>query len=160
MSTHHALSDAEIEMYYKKNQPEMIPVFGGVYSKGELKDMHVEHKFYILNLDKPTGAGTHWALLYCVKPNYVIYYEPFGSPPAEQVNAFVHPFTKDPKCIYEFADDTLQFEQSSMCGYYCMYISVQLFKGRTMKSIMDDDFSANSRQNDQKMVHHFSKSSK
>lgn len=160
MSTHHALSDAEIEMYYKKQHPEMLNVFGGVYSKGELTTKTVQHKFYILNLDKPTGAGTHWVLLYCVEPNMVEYFDPFGSPPANQVNAFVHPFTKVPKCVYEFSDDVLQDERSSMCGYYCMYVSTELFKGRTLKSIMIDDFGSNSKQNDQKMVHHFSKSTK
>lgn len=160
MSTHHALSDAEIEMYYKQNHPEMLSKMGGILSKGDLKDLSVQHKFYILNLDKPTGAGTHWVLLYCVKPNHVLYFDPFGSPPANQVNAFVHPFTKDSKCIYEFSDDVLQDEHSSMCGYYCMYVSVELYKGRSLYSIMNDDFGDNSKQNDQKMVHHFSKSVK
>jgi hypothetical protein len=160
MSTHHALSDAEIKMYYTQHQPNMVSKLGGILSKGELIDHKVEHKFYILNLDKPSGAGTHWVLLYCVNPKGVVYFDPFGSPPSQQVNAFVHPFTKDLECIYEFSDDVVQDERSSMCGYYCMYVSTQLFKGRSLYSIMKDDFGDNSRQNDQKMVHHFSKSTK
>jgi hypothetical protein len=160
MSTHHALSDTEIKLYYKNQHPNMLKVMGGILSKGDLKNLNIQNKFYILNLDTPTGAGTHWVLLYCVDPNLVMYFDPFGSPPANQVNTFVHPFTKDPKCTYEFSDDVLQDEHSSMCGYYCMYVSTELFKGRSLYSIMNDDFSKNSKQNDQKMVHHFSKSTK
>ena len=66
----HPLTNFEIQKYYQ-NQPR----FNGVYSKDNLPK--INDGAYVINLDKYSDIGTHWAALY-VNNNDVTYFDSSG----------------------------------------------------------------------------------
>jgi len=72
----------------------------------------------ILNLDKPTGPGTHWVSVFYDKSNPSVYYiDPFGLPGPDKLNAYLTTQTKKP---VEYLDEQLQEDESDECGYYAL----------------------------------------
>lgn len=133
----HELSDLDIEAYYKHNKS-----FGGCFSKDrafELKDNH----FYILNMDHPSGPGTHWILVYLLNPKVGIYFDSFGAPPPTTILSYMR---KHRAINYRNICD-FQSLYSSSCGWFCIYVTDNLLNGRSFDSI-ERDFSTNIRANE------------
>ena len=67
--------------------------------------------FYIVNLDKTTGQGTHWTCLY-YHPLKSYYFDSFGFVPPEEIENIIIPYNHNNKDIQDYNSDA--------CGYYCI----------------------------------------
>lgn len=87
----------------------------GIYLKDQLPTKAKKGN-YIINLDSSyTGKrGTHWVGLICGKKDTVVYFDPFGVPPAEEIKKFI-------KTSYQrhyWNNEIIQDIESDLCGYY------------------------------------------
>lgn len=73
----------------------------------------VKNGFYICNLDKKTGQGTHWTAFYCHN-KYIVYFDSFGLAPPRNIINFCN------KTMITYSTDEIQDINSNACGYYCI----------------------------------------
>lgn len=73
----------------------------------------LKNGFYICNLDKKTGSGTHWTAFYAID-DYILYFDSFGLPPPKEIVKFC----KKKTIIYN--SQQIQDINSDACGYYCI----------------------------------------
>ena len=132
------LSNEQIEKYYMR-----YPKFGGTFSRTDLPNK-ILNKFYIVNMDKATGKGTHWVLVSNLNPSICIYFDSFGVSPPPEILHFMK--TSGKECVYNTED--LQAYSSDACGWYCMYVADQLLKGRPLQFILDEDFTPDPEKNE------------
>ena len=69
----------------------------------------------VLNLDTPTGDGTHWVGLYVQSTNdksRAYYFDSYGFPPPDALVKYLKPI----KCYYQTFQ--IQADHSAKCGYY------------------------------------------
>lgn len=141
-----SLSNFQIEDYYRNN-----PYFKGCFAKDVLPQT-IEQGFYILNLDNQAGAGTHWTLIINLPIMPVcFYYDPFGVVPPMEALKFMK--TSKRKMYYSTID--MQHIDSSLCGYYCIYVADQMLQGRKFLNIAAKDFLNNTGTNDNIIRKHF-----
>lgn len=74
-------------------------------------------KFYILNLDSPSGGGTHWVLCSALG-GQLAYYDPFGVPPDATIIKAFRGTRKEPPIRYNTVD--YQALNQSDCGERCL----------------------------------------
>jgi hypothetical protein len=121
------LSNLQIDQYYRGN-----PRYGGCFSKDQSKDFK-NGKFYILNMDHPSGNGTHWVLLYLVDPIYAVYFDSFGAPmPQQELNWISR--HRHGNCLIN--EREVQSLGSITCGYFCLYVCDMLLKGLPFHSVL------------------------
>ena len=130
------LTNIQIDNYYSGN-----PKYGGCISKDQV-DMLIPGKFYILNMDRIMGPGTHWVLLYLVNKNEAIYFDSFGLPPPERISYYSRRFKNSR--IRNIGQ--IQDIKSSSCGWYCLYVADRLLGGDSYIDIIESfDTKGNSR---------------
>lgn len=129
----HKLSDLQINRAFKNDK-----LFGGVYSRDDLPNK-IERKSYIINMDSVNGNGTHWICVSNLPHNMIVYFDPFGCPPPEEVLTFMR-IAKKP--MY-YSDVDIQDINSDACGWFCIYVIKQLEKGRHFLDILLNDFKKN-----------------
>lgn len=117
-----ALYSNQIDNYYKYNKH-----YGGCFSKDEFPKKARNGKFYILNMDKPEGPGSHYVLVSLIKPNYGIYFDSFGLDPPTQVEETMKRLK--PQNYRNIGQ--IQDIKSSACGWYCIYVMDHLLKGES-----------------------------
>lgn len=73
---------------------------------------------YIINLASnfQNNGGTHWCCLIIDNQNNILYFDPFGEPPPEEVIDFIHLFKRN----YGYNEVDIQNMNSSYCGYFCI----------------------------------------
>lgn len=98
----------QLEEYAKKLKIPLIEVL----SKDELVG-RVLTGAYIINMQDSTGGGTHWVLLMVFPNKDVIYFDPFGLPPPEQVKTFI-------KKRIAISNRDIQDMTATTCGYWCL----------------------------------------
>ena len=119
------LSNIQIDRYYSHE-----PHYGGCMAQASLKKAQ-NGKFYILNLDKPSGPGTHWVLLSLLNHSQV-YFNSFGFPPDEPIIRAV-----GRRKTIQYSDVDIQPISSEDCGYYCIAIANELLKGRSFEQALE-----------------------
>lgn len=122
-----------------------ITTFRGVFSKDQLPAKRLPG-FYVINLqssDEGDRLGTHWTLLQVGKFNNW-YFDSYGAPPPLEVRAF----TVGP--LY-YSSAIVQSLSSSNCGRFVFDVMLQLYRGRSLESIVRA-FSSNERNNDAVVV--------
>ena len=83
----------------------------GVFCRDEIPSK-LHQGWYILNLDKSSGGGSHWTAWYYGK-SYNLYFDSFGfEPPQELVNK-IQPFKYNSKKIQNLNSDS--------CGWFSLY---------------------------------------
>ena len=92
------------------------PRFGACCSQGSIKHF-TPGKFYILNLDKPSGPGTHWVLASYIA-NKPYYFNSFGLPPDREIINSYRGSKSEPPIEYNSID--YQPLASDDCGYRCV----------------------------------------
>jgi len=97
-----------------------IPLVG-VFFKDKLPSL-VYDGGYIFNLaDHDDGEGTHWTSAWVEKDRYgkkhVIYFDPFGIAPPENVKRFFYIFDRD----VQYSKKQIQNIDSFICGYFVLY---------------------------------------
>jgi hypothetical protein len=141
-----SLSNWEIDQYYQGNQ-----YYRGCFPRDTLPKK-MESGFYILNMDGQSGEGTHWTLMIKL-PSMpaIIYFDPFGVICPVEALKFMR--TMKSKMYYSTLD--LQDIDSSLCGYYCLYVADQMMNGRNFLDICATDFQNRTEVNDNNIRHYF-----
>lgn len=146
----HPLSNKEIQLLIDRFFGDKKQLFAGCFARDGLPSTY-KPLFYILNLDKATGPGTHWTMLNgAMNPsNKVYYFDPFGAPPFEKLKKFVPDEIGGNTVSMFYSEDVLQSMYSDMCGYYCIYMAyMELVKERTLMDVLLHDFTSDSKHND------------
>jgi len=123
------LTNLEIENIINKKN---IKSFNGIFMRDELTNKYFINKgYYIINLDKSTGKGTHWCVIY--KNDKIFYYDSYGFPPPEEIEKVIKPYIYSTKQIQDI--------NSSSCGYYVILFII-FFNDNKNKDDMEifDDF--------------------
>jgi len=105
-------SNVQIARYYKDE-----PRFQGVFSQGKPGLRLKKNSFLILNLDKPSGQGTHWVLASSLNGK-LIYMNSFGLAPDPQIITIMRGNKSTPVIQYSTEDE--QPITSSECGEWCI----------------------------------------
>jgi len=96
----------------------------GIYCRDEIPE-HLHEGWYILNLDKQSGDGTHWCCWYIGENN--LYFDSFGFPPPKELEHKLKTFTYNAKKIQNLNSDS--------CGWFClMSISYCEDRGNTYRA--------------------------
>jgi len=120
------LSDTTI-----KNFCSSDPHFIACIPQAYLLQRSFKPGYYILNLDKPSGPGTHWVLLYCY-PTYSVYFDAYGEVPTGTALSVC----KKWNCpITQHNTHDYQSLGSNDCGYYCLFIAKGLNQGHTLSNL-------------------------
>jgi hypothetical protein len=112
------LTDAKIQKQFVGDSR-----FGGVLNKDDLSKL--QRKAYIFNLDKRSGPGTHWVMVWNCDPNYVLYFDSFGEPAPVHISALMNATHK--RIIESGAE--LQGLRTDSCGEWCIFMVKNLMKG-------------------------------
>lgn len=126
------LSDIRINKLARKSN---IQNFGGCFAKDQLNG-RLPGQRYILNMQNHTGGGTHWVYLDTTNPKHFYYCDSFGVVPPTEVVEFARKFRA--RLTYNKVD--MQSYHSDACGWYCLYMMVQMQRGRKMNAIVNQDF--------------------
>ena len=107
-----------------------IKPFNGIHSRNEIPYFK-DQGYYIVNLDDHTGEGTHWIAI-IIKAHVIQYFDSYGVNAPEEVvklsNKLVIP--------YIYNSSQLQSDDSVLCGYYCIYVIAELYKGSNYYDIL------------------------
>jgi len=130
------LNNLEISAYYKNN-----PMFKGIYHIANFPYLADSEGFYILNMDKPGNAGTHWVVFFQRKhirrsndgfEGDLFYYDSYGSP----ISATVIQYAKHNRLKVHKNNEDHQALGSSLCGFYSMFVADMLAIGIPWISII------------------------
>jgi hypothetical protein len=78
------LSNVDIDRYFKGD-----PNYSPAISKNQIST-NLDGKFTVVNMqDSDKGGGTHWVLLYDVRPDEVIWFDSMGQVPPRKAAAFM-----------------------------------------------------------------------
>jgi hypothetical protein len=137
------LSDQEIGRFFAG-----LPQYGGCISRDQTRYVkRNSRQFYVLNLDRADGRGTHWTLLSFMDPHIGIYADSFGEPPPESVERLMKKLR--PKNVFSMKD--IQSLDSVLCGYFAAYIACQLLNGKRFADIINS-FSDKTSENEKMML--------
>lgn len=154
-----SLTNLQLDRFFL-NRHTGLPIksYGGCYTKDQLADMTPEpRKFYIVNLDNSTGEGTHWTAVYNVNPYNILYFDPFGTAPPEDVLKFMRRAktaaknsARHPRKKMFFSTSQIQDIDSSQCGWYVAFMMKMLLQGIPFLDIlMEFDTAFDQWKNDQ-----------
>ena len=117
------LNNQQIDEYYKNESR-----YGGCFSASDINKIGKgEQRFYILNLDKPSGLGSHWVSLDLTDKECGRYYDSYSLSPPEQVVKYLKKYrTENIRNIAQHQSLT-----SSSCGWFCIFILNHLLQGKS-----------------------------
>lgn len=104
--------------------------YNGCFPQAYLARKPFHSGYQILNLDKPSGQGTHWVLLYVYPTGHSIYFDPYGEVPTQTCIDYVKPYR------LETSHHDYQSLGSNDCGYYCIFIAKGLNHGRSFQHLL------------------------
>lgn len=120
----------------------------GCFTKDELLSQPIKNKFAIINNNNSTdpddGTG-HWTLIYNAKSDQGILFDSMGALPADTIVKYMK---RSRKPLVYSNQQVQALYGSESCGWYCVYVALQLQDGRSFKQIMKDDFSADVARNE------------
>ena len=82
----------------------------GIYSRDNIP-LKLKEGYYIINLDRKNGVGTHWTAFHYGKYNF--YFDAFGF---DAPNVLSKRLGK-----YDYSDMDIQSIHSNSCGWFCLY---------------------------------------
>ena len=110
-----------------------IPHFRGVYTRDILPKRIFKKECGVINTDRISGIGKHWICYYNEpKSEYIEFLDSFGLSPAQEILTYLETSGKD--IIYNSSQ--LQANDSTKCGYYCVYFIKERNKGKIMYDIL------------------------
>ena len=120
---------------------------GAEHSRNNLPNKLYHGQSLIINLDKDSGAGSHWLACYCGN-KYTIYFDSFGIIPPPEIITFMK--TANKPIIYNL--DELQYENSILCGYFCCVWLIKINRGVDFLDVFDKYHISNEKSNDKKLI--------
>lgn len=110
--------------------------FDGVFSIDTLKEIKEKPKLIICNTDPSSKPGEHWVLFF-FNDNYVEFYDSYGNDISYYGTEFIN-FIKKFVSLYELTNIQTQPDNTSLCGYYCLYYALLRCKNYSMKEIINN----------------------
>lgn len=95
---------------------QLMPYFGGVYSKSEFENLPLKKALFIVNLDD--FDGSHWCCFSTIDNN-VVYNDSYGFGPPIDVDNYIKKVTNKRK--YLINDIQVQDIGQTFCGYFCCF---------------------------------------
>lgn len=147
-----SLSNFTIDSLVHRYLGDKLPFWGGVLCRDELRDKP-HKKAYVINMEaaKTNGAGTHWVLLYDVSPSFCIYADSYGQNPPLDVLSWM----KRSKKKIMISTALLQNVESTACGYFAIYILIQLYRGYSLQDITTRQFKDDDETNNETKLRQF-----
>jgi hypothetical protein len=110
----------------------------GIFCRDEIpKTLH--EGWYILNLDRKTGTGTHWTTWYYANSgNPSMYFDSFGFPPTQVLSTRISPFKYNSKKIQNLNSDSCGWF-SLMTIHYCEHRGNDLGAFNQLLSLFCDE---------------------
>lgn len=140
------LSNIQIDKLFSSN-----PLYLGCYAKDELLHLPIQNKFAIINnnnaSEPDTGTG-HWTLVYNCDPKLGILFDSMGAFPSDTIVKWIKRSNK--KLVYS-NQQVQELYGSESCGWFCMYVALQLLHGRSYADIMQHDFTKNLKLNEERL---------
>jgi len=100
------INNHDIEIHLKKYNIKI----NGIIMSNELNKLNMG--FYVVNLDRMGGGGTHWTCLY-FDNKINIYFDSYGKPPPAHISNLLKP-------IFIYNKEQIQSIKSTACGWYCI----------------------------------------
>jgi len=102
------LNSFDIEQLCRRHDIKM----NHIYCRDEIPQ-HLHDGWYILNLDRASGAGTHWCTFMVNNGNNNnLYFDSFGFPPPNELEHLLKTYTYNTKKIQDLNSDS--------CGWFCL----------------------------------------
>ena len=140
----HLLTNTDFDNFFIGDRSRPVKSYAGTFLKDELNGLSPErNKFYIINIDKLDGNGTHWVLVSNLNDSYILYIDSFANPPPDVVVSFMERTKKirgskdDRKPIF-YNNIKLQDDTSINCGWYVLYFINNLLRRRNIVDILSD----------------------
>jgi hypothetical protein len=111
--------------------------YRGCYSRNEVPSLK-PGEGCVINLD--TGSGTHWVCMANVKGE-LLYFDSYGMPPVSKSADF-------------YSSYQYQALESTMCGYFCIFVLRKLLDGESMIDILSE-FKSKPEENDKLLKEKF-----
>jgi hypothetical protein len=126
----HELTNVELDQHLKR--------YGKYAATTRSKDQvnaDCRGKITVVNMQNSNeGSGTHWCLLYDVRPHEVIWFDSMGAAPPRKVLSFMKSTGK----TIRYNPDQLQALGSVVCGYWCEVVAGLLWNGYSLREIIDE----------------------
>jgi len=118
--------------------PALEGKFGGVFCKDDLAGLSPpKGKIYVINLaDRGDQRGTHWVLVSDLDPKQICYFDSFGISPPLLIQQFMSRAPKGKRLVY--SDAQYQDLSSDVCGEFCVFCALLLFRGFSYLLILED----------------------
>lgn len=104
--------------------------FAGVFASNTLPENPKDDQFYVVNLDRDTGAGTHWIVIHLCRSQRNEYFDSYGWKPSD--DKFVR-FMQD---SYIYSTVQLQSQNTTACGQWCILFVWYRCKGKSMDEFL------------------------
>lgn len=111
------------------------PYFDGVFPSDFLKKIKRKPELIICNTDPSTKPGAHWVLFF-FNNDTVDFYDSLGQDITHYGSLFIN-FVEKFAETYEQSNIRTQPNNSSLCGYYCLYYAYHRCQGQQMSQIIN-----------------------
>ena len=102
-----------------------IPI-NGIFCRDQIPE-YLQEGWYILNLDKSSGEGTHYTCFYYGNPSF--YFDSFGFDAPQELSKVLKK--------YYYNEMKIQSLNSDSCGYFCMMIMKECCKTNTKAAFVN-----------------------
>lgn len=121
------MTNLEIDRYMKD-----YPGYRGCFMRNEVPNLS-PREGCVINLD--TGSGTHWVCMANCNGR-LMYFDSYGIPPVCEADYY----------------SSFQYQalDSTMCGYFCIFVLRKLLKGESLVDIIAE-FKSKPERNDEKL---------
>lgn len=111
------------------------PYFRGVYSRDTLpvKSRIKSKRAYIVNTDPSDLPGEHWIAIYIDEYGRGLYFDSSGVMPLHRE---FYEFMNRSTTSWTFNHTKLQGNHTLVCGAYCVYILLNLFRNKSLQTIL------------------------
>jgi hypothetical protein len=117
----HDLSDGDIAKIVAELN---IPFFHGTPTKDRLP-LQPQYGWWIVNMqshDEGDKQGTHWVFVGVLHDDQAVYFDSFGQAMPDNIHWFLRGKQ------LSINHDIFQDIRSELCGYFCLYVALRMFK--------------------------------
>ena len=102
--------------------------FCGVFLRDTLPKKPKRNECTIMNLDDPSGDGTHWVAWF-KRGDKKWYFDSFGLPPPTELNNYLGDVF--------YPTEQIQPSQVVICGHLCLFALKEMQKGKHLQEIFN-----------------------
>ena len=123
---------------------ERLKNYGGCWPRNELLPevgKPEEGKIYIVNLEPDTVDKVgHWVLVSNFRRDHILYFDPFGIDPAEEILKFMKRAKTENGNEKKIIISHQQYQdlESDYCGWFCIFILLHIVQGYSFSKIVQN----------------------